>query len=910
LNKLFSELNLRFFQKAGLTRYYRLIVQVWVKISFIMRKIFLVVFFLLVSFIYGDVVFGQSSVMKTPGKYLMPMDNASLALAGSVKKQGELWAVFSDRPNNPLYSDKGCSSSSGKKLDFMQPMYVISETETSVRVIAITDADMAGNILNNAASTAGWIKKENLLLNKTCLKTRDVKLPEFRDGIFNKKAMVLNLLSAGQQMRVPEFYSNPRCSPNDSINSALVYQINYVYKETPTAYLLGELPDIIDVANDASKIKGWVLKSQTTAWNHRLAYEMNWDEKAVAERKSKGVKAKIYSTKAASGTTLHEESAGYYSRRDIGEVDRYPVLDVFNGVSEVGVIGDLKAENGKSLSSFEFAKIKHVIDSMSASLRNVNVIFVIDATSSMIPYSKAIQDAIKNAMRDLRNSNNNYRFGVLLYRDASEGKGNEINFSRDLTSNYNGVNSNISRFMTPTFNKCNNDAPEAVFYGIKKAIERFDPPSGESNYVILIGDCGNHSRTTYTDCTGKTQPDYTNVSEKELVDLFVKKNINLFAYQVQHQVAADARPAYDSFRSQVESLMKKTVLQSNGGAVLSDAQVFNKKVKGVVEINNDLGIPGYFQMAPDGGSMHPTVLTKSLSSGIGKIDDKVNNELDGISQYLNGKIEGVNAKQIKSFIDKLEAKNISPDKLNIVFQKNGQIYNKGYVKRYESGLKSPVYQDVLLMSQTELLQIKKSLERLIPTDERALSSNESRSFIVYGWGEILVDILGYFPETNEAIDTLSLYTLSAILTGWGGKEKFKKIKLLDVTQPTRFPDEMLYEYLIDWCITKGHIQSISEGQNLLTEDYYNDHKWTIFSEYLVQLTKGAKEEDPTMGAKFAQYFKKYDKEYNKYTASFRIPMGTGSGLKHYWIDSRIFPHNVTEFGDEDLIDYLYKDFKK
>jgi hypothetical protein len=48
------------------------------------------------------------------------------------------------------------------------------------------------------------------------------------------------------------------------------------------------------------------------------------------------------------------------------------------------------------------------------------------------------------------------------------------------------------------------------------------------------------------------------------------------------------------------------------------------------------------------------------------------------------------------------------------------------------------------------------------------------------------------------------------------RKNIKKIKLLDVTSPDRFSDKMLYEYLIDWCVTKGHIQSIFEGQNLLT----------------------------------------------------------------------------------------------
>lgn len=852
----------------------------------------------------------QHTVMRTPGRYLMPMDNASAAFPGSGSKKGALWVVFSDRPENAVYSNKACTNATGEKLDFMQVMYVVDESENAVKVVPFDAVDFRGNLKDGAAVKAVWALKNNMLLWRTCLKTRDVNLPGFKDGIFNKKAMVLNIISDDQQtIRVPEYYSNPRCQSGDSVNSALVYQINYVYKETPNAYLLGDIPEIEDVEQDVSRVKGWVLKSQTTAWNHRLAYEVNWDDEAVAERKQKGIKAKITSQRNG-GDAIFTEGPGYYENRDIGEVDRFPVLDVYNGESKVGVIGDLRSEDGETLSSLQFANIKHVIDSMSGALRNVNIIFVVGASSSMVPYSGAIQNALKRTVRNLLDSKNNYRFGILLYRDASEGKANTVQYSRDLTSNYNSINSTLSRFMTPSFNRCNKDPEEAVFYGMKRAIERFDPPSGESNFMVLIGDAGNHNRTTFVGCDNQEHEDYTNVQEEELVDLMVKKNINLFAYQMHHHVAADMKPAYDAFRSQIESIMTQIAIKRNPSNGLDKSNILRQNGR-EVSISSAVGVPGYFKKAPEGGSVHPSVFMKELSEGITAIDQKVNYKLEGISEYLNGKIEGDHARELNSFITSLNKEGISNDELDIVFQKNGQVYNTGYTSRFSDQLKYPLYQDVLLMSRQDMFYIKRSLERLIPTDEMSLPPNESRSFIVYGWSEILVDILGYFPEgNNEAIDTLSLYTLSSILTGWGGKEKYKDIKLLDVTSPQRFPDVMLYEYLIDWCITKGHIQSIYEGQNLLTEDFFEDHMWTIFYEYLYHLTNGAVDSDPDMKEKFRQYFEKYNEKYNNYKATFSIPMGTGSGLKHYWIDSRIFPHQTESFGQKSIIETLYGDYTK
>ena len=78
----------------------------------------------------------------------------------------------------------------------------------------------------------------------------------------------------------------------------------------------------------------------------------------------------------------------------------------------------------------------------------------------------------------------------------------------------------------------------------------------------------------------------------------------------------------------------------------------------------------------------------------------------------------------------------------------------------------------------------------------------------------------------------------------------------------------------------------------------------------IYLSNGKVEEDPDMKKKFGDYFKKYNSEYNNFKASFRIPMGSGSGLKHYWVDSRIFPHQVQVNGEVDFIDYLYGKYKK
>jgi hypothetical protein len=64
----------------------------------------------------------------------------------------------------------------------------------------------------------------------------------------------------------------------------------------------------------------------------------------------------------------------------------------------------------------------------------------------------------------------------------------------------------------------------------KKPLKRFDPSSGESNYVNHIGDAGNHNRTKYKDCSGKEVLILRSASIR-MADLMIRKNVNLFAIQ-------------------------------------------------------------------------------------------------------------------------------------------------------------------------------------------------------------------------------------------------------------------------------------------------------------------------------------------------------------------------------------------
>jgi hypothetical protein len=186
----------------------------------------------------------------------------------------------------------------------------------------------------------------------------------------------------------------------------------------------------------------------------------------------------------------------------------------------------------------------------------------------------------------------------------------------------------------------------------------------------------------------------------------------------------------------------------------------------------------------------------------------------------------------------------------------------------------------------------------------------------------LVDQLKYFPPDHSLVDGLTLYQLAAILTGWGGKEEYKNITLAQVEDPDKMHDNDLYLYLIDWMITKGHVQSIFEGQNMFTKDFFRDHVACYFIECLIAEIKDKDPEndasvildDPNLEGqiidRLSSSFSVFNAVY-KNIPQFRIPIGESesAATKYYWIDSRIFPHRELHNKQMAIYEDILNEFK-
>jgi hypothetical protein len=887
----------------------------------------------------------SAQVMYTPSAYVYPVDAESAPILGQPGQ--DFWMVFSDRANNTMYSDENCTVSTGEPVKFMRSFIVIKEStdQTALKVVDNLWVNEKGILKQGYAPYSGWMKKSNLLLSRRCLKTRNAKLPGFENGIFNKKALVLNIVSDSlSNYEPPTYYSDPGC--HGVIDTALIYQINFVFKETGDAYLLAE--DELINPDDIRKMKGWVKKSTTTPWNHNLAFEANWDKAAVNERNSSGIRAKIFERpNDVEKYFIQNQTAGYghvpYDEgtpttvRPFGEVDRFPALNYISSANkwQLGVVGSLIGPNGEKIPKEVFDRLKHVIDSVSINIRKVNIVFVIDATSSILPYKDYIISAVMNTLGDLnKKEKKTFKFGAALYRDAPEETRAFQAYPELVTKDQiSRLTTWINTNMVAANNKCDLDMPEAVFYGIKSAINNYALKAGQSNFVILIGDSGNHNRTKYMgqdaagNCAKVQKDEFTSVKPEDLAELLANNDVNMLSFQVHHEQDS----SYLHFVSQIKDLYVRTAKDRFSDTVTADRLwevqpsfiMLDTNLGGAYRLKCPVNTDKSVSKDPMFGSLKEETFENEISSCLKFIDYNVDAQISAIINLLKGKVPNFrNLSGVANIISKLHEMGLSDKQIALIFDKNGQLYLTGYTVQNLKSKSFPIFLDVLLTNHDDLYSIRYALEELIPTKDNCRSPDDFRTYIQDTWYSILVDQLKYFPPDHSLVDGLTLYQLAAILTGWGGKEEYKNITLAQVEDPDKMHDNDLYLYLIDWMITKGHVQSIFEGQNMFTKDFFRDHVACYFIECLIAEIKDKDPEndasvildDPNLEGqiidRLSSSFSVFNAVY-KNIPQFRIPIGESesAATKYYWIDSRIFPHRELHNKQMAIYEDILNEFK-
>lgn len=759
-------------------------------------------------------------IINVPPKYFKPHENIETSVPE--ESTGYPWVVYSDRPGNKTYKDPD-GIKVLKELNFLDWFYVVEEKESWIHIYKEAEGVDYNEYLSKNAVDFGWVDKRNMLLWKNCM---------FNENEIAKKAMVLNTantvklaIKKGESSMI-KFYKDPKLQTVTDVVSN-IFQVFFVYEYYPdqtkkdgaTAVLLGT-KERIDAGNPMDVIWGWVDINRIVSWDNRVAILPNVDPVSLAEREKAGIKAMVAADEVAAKKIKENQKpsdefiiwkSDAYRKEYPGSYMRFPVLwpsakiQEKKGVMKVGVMGQVQGE-AKEMDHYDYANVKKNLSEASAKARNINLIFVVDGTSSMGPFFPKISEALTQAMNQLEDKSADkkitFRFGGLIYRDKAEGA--RLTEVFPLTSVVSDLSSKLQKVEAKDmFDK---DKEEALFFGLKNAMRSLNVPADQTNFLVLIGDAGNHNRE-----------DDSQVAMKEIVDLMSTYKYNFLAFQVHNEPGSNA---YSQFNSQAREILdeisQRAYLKSKQFAQSAGAKIppppkqrmDGNRRKYVMDNPSVLGSVSY---CLPGQQVSPETLRKDIYSAITSFFDSTTIKLAAVNQIVNeGKsidnaIEDANKKvapaaasapsgdKVDYFANgiwgMLENSGIPPENIAILKDEHYQMYIPGFTPEQTTDMKSKLWQMELFCTMNEFQDIRRSLQKLI----EARNSNERRKAFQETWKQLLRNHLG--EVTEDALNAYTLEQTQAMIFGLPGVSKFLTLRLADLGDPAKFPESQLVNYL-------------------------------------------------------------------------------------------------------------------
>ena len=544
------------------------------------------------------------------------------------KNTKKVWSVYSDRANNPAYANTTTSSAVVKQLSFGEKFFV-AKISNGMALLFTDEYLPSYPKINKTAQVVGWVPIENLLLYEECPKTQS--------QIYLKGLVVHDPTKGKATEQNPKYKLIPGGNL-DATRSAKDLDILFVMKKmsiTGGSYYL--MSNSMNCHNIRATLLGWLPEEYVTEWTQRLVLEPTHASMAVREYNEKSClptafvqydNANVYLNSGAVNTPIWVYNNFSTTRQNSYEM-RLPILDNTsnNDIFQVAVMTNL-ATKGQQVP--DRARIEEELEKLRTKKSKINIVFVIDATSSMRKYYSSVSGALLDVMQRSYFQDANIQVGCVLYRDYKDHAAKGGVEYRPCTKDLKTISSYLNQVEVGSNDP---DDWEAMFDGIEVALDygkmKYHPE--ESNFIILIGDAGNHPK----DNKGRTWRSVTT----ELANKMANNRINFLAYQINH-AGADA---YDDFASQVGVMQK---------SLTKDYENILKKPEGTMEyklVSNrcyrlvrkstqkaDMPIYNMYRYAPTGTAESPTNLTKMISSNIEEFQKWVKDQIQMLEESLNG----------------------------------------------------------------------------------------------------------------------------------------------------------------------------------------------------------------------------------------------------------------------------------
>ena len=627
------------------------------------------------------------------------------------------WIVYSDRANNPVY-DRFNGSRQVDKINFMDPLYVKQIQGSWLHVYSKRKKDL------------GWIHVEYLVICRYAILNTGSAAPRKGMALISLNEDVdPNDLQDSKKLQY-NYYSDPDLNSDAYRGKSDKFKIHFILKETASAKLLSETDKLNE--NDKqtkSAVRGWMANLNITNWDTRICLEPSTSRLAVADYSSKIIPVfpqeshlkEMYdrpdpAQNAIMKNIVSDELLSPYTMR-------MPILEHLSSKNKkVATVGKLDYQiPDNEVNDFNCLE---EIEELDKKLKNINIVFVIDGTQSMGEFYKPVVSSISAIIDNPIDVDANIRFGAIIYRDYPDNSDAYKVYS--LTSDYDRIKSKLSN--TVPFSN-DNDLPEAQYNAIINGIPEVGFKKGQSNIVILIGDCGNHD------------PDLKNQSIDDAIEVLKPFDVNFISFQViQGPDFSYVTFNLDS-KTYIESILadRKTEVTGSIGELerISGTNTFQYVIDKDISITNLYGF-GRLTFANMNQPMSTFELKRNVKDAIRSNIEAIEENLlnlratcgDG-SGVVNGKdaIGGSYEEELLRYL----ARKYS-EKTGKSYEKSLELYRNanlgemsfiGYTSTKFYNKKEDCYDKVVYLSQTEFDDLVNIFDRLLKSSG---SNSTKRAF--------------------------------------------------------------------------------------------------------------------------------------------------------------------------------------
>lgn len=270
----------------------------------------------------------------------------------------------------------------------------------------------------------------------------------------------------------------------------------FVFKEQPgKGYLVGD-------ATVRDSTVGWVKAEHVMPWNHEQALFF------INKQSARRVPVKLWMDRREIGRadapyfeedlSARETTEPFAILQKDGSAVRVAFLWSKQGSLKATEVGGLNAQSAQTVAGAEIARGSgggatiggKALEGARAGLRRMDIVLVMDVSSSMGPYMQAVKRRMTQMVNQLASLNSadfpvEARIGVVAYRDYADARTSFTTRRLDLTTDHGKVSRFLAELQPASVGK---DKYEAVFEGLSEALNRMNWGSYSHKVMVLVGD--------------------------------------------------------------------------------------------------------------------------------------------------------------------------------------------------------------------------------------------------------------------------------------------------------------------------------------------------------------------------------------------------------------------------------------